>query len=724
MGKNHTDKVRRSVEDKIAISTLSSSLGVLFAAILIMAVIVISVIWVNSANTVKNLAYTVTTMADGERMEKLAEIVRSEKNLENVDNDPYIRKLYDESANILSQYSNIKAFSFVIADPATDRYIYIMECEPGGDELKAGAIEYISDTFTEKAANELKEEKNISTWHKKVEPYGHLIFACEPIINNGKIVAYLITDIFLNEILKSAINAIALAFVFLVILTLLNLILVRRYFSRNLVQPVIEITNAARAYIYDDKTDEEVLSETRHDSFNLLEIHTGDELEELAAVMKKMEMDLGRYIENLTEATAEKQRISTEFELANNIQRHAMPNLFPVFPEHNDFEVYATMEPAKEIGGDFYDLFMVDEQHLVMVVADVSGKGIPAALFMMISQTIIKNQAGFSRDPAEILEQANEQLCSGNIDSMFVTVWLALINVETGEVKYSLAGHEKPIFKHAGKWELRNTKSGVPLGITKGVKYRNESIILEPGDMIFQYTDGVTEAINSAKEMYREERLMKALNNSESPIPNRLLAEVRADIASYVGETEQFDDITMLGFCYRRIGRGRNPSDLEKYHKQHFETSHIREEMTTDGLIRSFRGCYAADLNNVGEVQDTMYTLVEPLNPSKKTNAIIRIVVDEILGNIDNYAYPEDKKGKVEVEGILQLSTKTLTMIFSDSGIPFDPTGVDEVKVSGSDETKNAGGLGIFIAKSRVDSMVYERKDGRNILTMTKMIEG
>ncbi|MCR5747839.1 MAG: SpoIIE family protein phosphatase [Lachnospiraceae bacterium] len=721
---NNRKKDIRSVGDKITAATFFSSLFVLISAILIMTVILLYTVWQISSYTVRNLAYSVAEMTDGEKMEELAGKVLEGEDLASVDNDPYIRKLYEESANILNQYINIKAFSFVAIRPETGEHVYIMECEPGGDELKAGDVENISYLFNEETEKKLLAGERFGTWYKKVEPYGHLILAAEPIKNDGKIVAYLITDVFLNEILKSAGGAIVAAFIFLSLLIGINMYLGRRYFNKNLVEPINQITDAAREYLYEEDSEAEIGSEEIPGSFSKLNIHTGDELEQLAGVMKKLEMDLDRYIRNLTSATAEKQRIATEFELANSIQTNAMPNIFPVFPDHNDFEAYAITEPAKEVGGDFYDFLMLDDTHIALVVADVSGKGIPAALFMMIAKTIIKNQAGFTQDPAEILENSNEQLCDSNIESMFVTVWLAVIDIAAGELTYSLAGHERPIIKQNGCWECRKSRAGMPLGAVKGIKYKNETLKLSSGDIIFEYSDGVTEAKNAGNEMYGRKRFLDVLNQTETNIPNRIISSVRSDIKEFVGDEEQFDDITMLVFCYRKQEKEYNADIFEE--KQpivDLELDNIREEITDGVIKRYFKHTYKATIDNIYKAQAMMMELTRPLNPSEKVLTVINIVLDEMLGNIDKYAYSEGGSGTVDVEGILNCSNKELTIKLSDYGAAFDPVQKIGDSPDNSENDTEFTGLGIFVAASRVDSMKYERKDNMNILTMTKSLK-
>ncbi len=252
---------------------------------------------------------------------------------------------------------------------------------------------------------------------------------------------------------------------------------------------------------------------------------------------------------NLTESTA---RIGTELNLAKRIQADMLPNLFPAFPERDEFDLYASMDPAKEVGGDFYDFFMIDEDHLGMVIADVSGKGIPAAMFMMFSKNIIANNAMLGKLPAKALEDANNSICKNNSEEMFVTVWLGILEISTGHVVAANAGHEYPAIKSAdGGFELFKDKHGLVVGGMEGLRYREYELQLEPGSKIFVYTDGVPEATNADEEMFGTDRMIGALNTDPGAAPKQILKNVRSAVDDFVKDAEQFDDLTMLCLEYR-----------------------------------------------------------------------------------------------------------------------------------------------------------------------------
>ena len=241
--------------------------------------------------------------------------------------------------------------------------------------------------------------------------------------------------------------------------------------------------------------------------------------------------------------------------MASNIQLHLLPSTFPPFPNREEFSIYAAMHPAKEVGGDFYDFFMIDEDHLCMVVADVSGKGVPAALFSMIAKTMLKMQAQTRRRPEYVLREVNAALSENNDEDMFVTVWLGVLEISTGELTYADAGHEKLLLYQNGEWRFHPKNDGVALAVISPedieqmddqVLFRDQTIRLHPGDVIFQYTDGVTEATNRNQELFGEDRLLAAMNGAPSTKPEELLSHVRAQIDAFVRSEPQFDDITML----------------------------------------------------------------------------------------------------------------------------------------------------------------------------------
>ncbi|MBQ7630865.1 MAG: SpoIIE family protein phosphatase [Selenomonadaceae bacterium] len=286
-------------------------------------------------------------------------------------------------------------------------------------------------------------------------------------------------------------------------------------------------------------------------------IKTGDEIESLSTTFNAMTDDLQKYIQELKTVTAEKERIAAELDVAKSIQQSMLPREFLPFPDKTEFDIYATMEAAKSVGGDFYDFYLADENHLVVTIADVSGKGIPAALFMMRAKTILKNfvlMANTADDLAAAMTLANQQLCQDNDELMFVTVFLAMLDLKTGKLIYVNAAHNPPLTLHDGKYTYfsKNIKKVPPLGVRSKTTYEQHELQMTEGDIVFLYTDGVTEAENVEKKLYSNERLEEFLNGTDKNLTlEELLAQVRQSIKNHAGEAQQSDDITMLALRFK-----------------------------------------------------------------------------------------------------------------------------------------------------------------------------
>lgn len=280
-------------------------------------------------------------------------------------------------------------------------------------------------------------------------------------------------------------------------------------------------------------------------------IRNHDEIGSLAKSVEVMSEDINNYITKLTSVTAEKERISTELNVATKIQADMLPKQYPAFPERTDFDLSASMDPAKEVGGDLYDYILLDDDHLMMVVGDVSGKGVPAALFMVIAKTLLASHAVQRLSPAEIFEKTNDQLCNGNETGLFVTCWLGILTFSTGELKFVNAGHPNPVLYHKGEFSYVVTKPNFVLGGMEGIPYKEHTITMEKGDRLFIYTDGVTEATDAHETLFGEDRLLQAMKGTENLTAPQTLVSVRRSIDDFVGEAEQFDDITLLDFIWK-----------------------------------------------------------------------------------------------------------------------------------------------------------------------------
>ncbi len=384
--------------------------------------------------------------------------------------------------------------------------------------------------------------------------FGWLMTAMVPVLHeDGTMAGYVMADISMYDVMHTSQTFLITLVVLLVALTVAFIVLFLTILRRKVIQPIDQLTQATGAFIQNNE--DELAAGTA--TVNVPEIRTGDEVEELANSFRKMEEDMISYIRSFMKITAEKERIGAELNVATQIQADMLPRIFPAFPERQEFDIYATMNPAKEVGGDFYDFFLVDDDHLAVVIADVSGKGVPAALFMVIAKTLIKNHAQNKETPGEVFTNTNEQLCEGNDAGLFVTAWMGVLQISTGHFVYVNAGHNPPLLRRAGgSFEWLKSRPGFVLAGMEGVRYRENEMELAPGDVLYLYTDGVTEATDAHQQLFGEERLQAALNEQPMLPVGQMLSKIKGCIDSFVGEAEQFDDITMLGLEYLKRGDG------------------------------------------------------------------------------------------------------------------------------------------------------------------------
>ncbi|MBR2807046.1 MAG: PP2C family protein-serine/threonine phosphatase [Oscillospiraceae bacterium] len=333
-----------------------------------------------------------------------------------------------------------------------------------------------------------------------------------------------------------------------VILSLFTLFLIFMFVLR----PLRKVQKNIR--MYNTTKDSKAVTE------NLSKIRSRNEIGELSEDVVDLTNEIDDYLGKIETITAEKERISAELTLATGIQTSMLPTEFPAFPDRKEFDLYASMDPAKEVGGDFYDFFLIDDDHLCLVMADVSGKGVPAALFMMASMIMLTNNAKLLRSPAKILEATNEAICSNNKEDMFVTVWIGVLEISTGILTAGNAGHEYPVIcRPGGCYELYKDKHDFVVGGFDGIPYSEYTVRLEPGSKLFVYTDGVPEAADKDRNLFGTDRLLAALNKDPEAAPRTALANVRQSLDMFVREAEQFDDITMMSFKYI----GPAPADTE-----------------------------------------------------------------------------------------------------------------------------------------------------------------
>ena len=457
---------------------------------------------------------------------------------------------YDTLIHILTNFldDGDEIFDVYIAmyDPETSAMVYIVDPETE-DRLYPGEWETVSRRGMERflnwdGAGMLYELDN-------TQQYGWLCTAGVPVRNrtDDAICLFVLADVSLDNVINGVKGyAIQVTLGILAASLLISWILTKRI-QKRIVKPINAIADAAATYARDKLEGAET-----GDHFSALEIHTQDEVENLSHIMADMEQDLTKHEEELTRIAAEKERIGTELNMAARIQYAMMPHTFPPFPDRHEFDLYASMDPAREVGGDFYDFFLVDEDHLCVVMADVSGKGVPAALFMMISKVILQSCAMLGSSAGEILTKTNEAICSNNQVNMFITVWVGILEISTGRLTAANAGHEYPVLKRAdGDYELLKDKHGFVVGGLAGTQYREYELQLNPGDRLFLYTDGVPEATDAEQRLFGTDRMLAALNEAKDASPEQVLAHMRGAVDEFVQQAEQFDDLTMLCLEYK-----------------------------------------------------------------------------------------------------------------------------------------------------------------------------
>lgn len=366
--------------------------------------------------------------------------------------------------------------------------------------------------------------------------------------SSGNPIGIMSVDIYMDEIEKVLRAFPIIVFGASVILSAIFILLLALWLNYRVINPLSKLKLSAEEFVKSSHGN----SEPESLVFTNPEINTGDEIEVLSDSLVTMADDLKNYMKNLMHETAEKERIGTELSVATNIQASMLPIIFPPFPDREEFDIYGSMTPAKEVGGDFYDFFMVDERHIAIVVADVSGKGVPAALFMVIGKTLIKDHTVPGKDLGEIFTDVNRMLCEANGAQLFITAFEGILDLVTGEFRYVNAGHECPYIFHEGKYKMEKIKAAFVLAGMDGMQYKSGSLMLEPGDKIFQYTDGVTEATDANNKLFGDARVDEALNKHADKDVKGVIVGVKEEIDKFVGDAPQFDDITMLCLEFKK----------------------------------------------------------------------------------------------------------------------------------------------------------------------------
>ena len=502
-----------------------------------------------------------STIMENVTVDELAEYVAAAKSGD---------KQKQEAAKNSEKYQKIQTELTALRKNMDLTDIYVTWYEPtvlrqfasGNDSLKP--LLYVFDNYYKEEENfnigdtSKMNKQNIELFAEVIETkttqskfiisdgeFGYNISALKPVLSKdgSEVICVIAVEEPMRRVQTAARDFVMRTVCLLIVAIVLIIIFFVIYLYKRVVKPINIIADEVKRFGEANERSEE--SEK-----TLTSIKTNDEVELLAESIDKMEKDMLAYVDNITAITAEKERIGAELNVATKIQADMLPSIFPAFPERNDMDIFASMDPAKEVGGDFYDLFMVDDDHLAVVMADVSGKGVPAALFMVIAKTLIKNHLQNKEPVNEALINANNQLCEGNDEGYFVTTWAAVIDLKTGDVEFADAGHELPLVIHPdGSVEgFKPTKKRPPLATMEDLQFLLDRFNLAPGDKLFLYTDGVPEATNAENELYGMDRLKAVLEKNCKATPKEILVAVRADVDAFVGDAPQFDDLTMLAF--------------------------------------------------------------------------------------------------------------------------------------------------------------------------------
>jgi len=418
--------------------------------------------------------------------------------------------------------------------------------------------------------------------------------------------------------------------------------------------------------------------------------------DELLAEIRSKNVELQESLDNLRRTRSAKERMESELNIGREIQMSMLPLTFPAFPHRSDFDVHAALHPAREVGGDFYDLFLIDDNHFCFCVGDVSGKGVPAALFMAVTKTLIKSRAANDLSPASILSHVNTELAQRNESSMFVTVFLGILDLRTGSLVYSNAGHNPPYLKRPdGELVRIDRRHGPIIGAMEGLAYRQDHLALSTGDLVFLYTDGVTEAMNPRRELYTESRL-KTLLSGLPACSAREAVQVGIDhVWTFQGDAEQADDVTVLSVVY--VGR------------------------TAELDARRLELRIANRLGEIKRVSEAINAFAERHGLDGRTRRQLHVVFDELLNNTISYGYEDHDEHEIDVTMVV--AGGRLHATISDDGRPFNPFESGPPDTGLGVEERPIGGLGVHIVRNVMDHVSYERRGSRNVVLLEKQLE-
>lgn len=607
--------------------------------------------------------------------------------LEGNGSDSVYDRTRDFFQTVLEQENCVTIYAAVL-DPAEKTRTYVIDVVSEESGYTPYAIGYMdsyshhtakNQAYLEAAASgEAEADSDVSVMLTQSESLGHYIEVVKPVYNsNGEAVAFVCVVKQENELYRSlrifSLRTIITGLLIAAVAAVLMSILMRR----RLVRPLNEIVNETERFRKEKTASERAVTPY---------MGREDEFTYLSDSLQGMEMDIEQQIEQIEENSNRQSRLDAQLQLANQIQNAAIPEVTPVFQRNIYFSLGAMMQPAKMVGGDFYDFYMLDDDRLVMTIADVSDKGIAAAMYMMMSKFLLKERVMNGGRPSDILRDVNEAICRNEANENFVTVWLGILDLRTGEILACNAGHEYPLLKRkdAG-FAVYKEPHGLPVGVISGAKYQDYTLQLAPGDWLFLYTDGLAEANNTAGDQYGLERLVADLNGLAADISQDLVEAAWKQMNAFAVGAEQFDDTTML--CLKL-------EDVKKQEVDQFTTEAVQERMPEAGAFLEER-MEAAGLE-VGMIQK------------------LDIVIDELLSNIVNHS-----QAKQMTVGIACTQEK-VTLLFADDGTPYDPTQISDSGLEGALDGDSIGGWGLKMVKRMTDEMKYSYQSGKNTLLVVK----
>ncbi len=430
----------------------------------------------------------------------------------------------------------------------------------------------------------------------------------------------------------------------------------------------------------------------------LPEFQSKDELRHLRDSFVDMQHSLSKYIEELQATTASKASIESELHVASNIQMSMLPKIFPPYPDRNDIDIYGELTPAKSVGGDLFDFYIRDEK-LFFCIGDVSGKGVPASLVMAVTRAQFRTVSAHEAAPDRIITTLNDAMAEGNDSNMFVTLLVGALDLPTGRLRYCNAGHDAPLlvrFDEVTKVDELPCDSNIPVGVMPGWKFSVQEAMIESGTTIFLFTDGLTEAENIDRSQFGMQRIIDQARGAQASggiSPHAIIGQMKQAVHAFVGEAEQSDDLTMLAVQYTK-------KQLDVRYQNHITLPN--------------------DVQEVPQLNGFVDEVCEQAGFDMSTTLKINLAIEEAVVNVMNYAYPAGVKGDVDIEA--QINDERLKFVIRDSGTPFDPTAKAEVDTTLSAEERGIGGLGIHLIRQIMDTINYERVDGKNVLTLRKKL--